>query len=301
MESVLTEESGITTTTTTNNNTASESKKSLPHPGKFEDINRVAQEVLSTGESFDGFKCEIQGLGMKQFQFSHSFHLGSSEEIPKYALTTVYMDEKTAVAKIDSEGKVFARFASQFTNNLSYMSTINVGKELQPMFAGEVDYKRRTATASAKYDMQGNLTVNILQQLTKRISAGLEYLNVKQQGVSLYTGAARYNLPGGHSYALTVNNYAQLGAFYSFKKSNLELASQLEFAPSQSGNWQSKLSAGMRYYFRKQIFKLRVDTEGTVLGMYEENLTPQVKVCFCSTLNYFSSDFKFGIGLQLSR
>ncbi|EFA80126.1 translocase of outer mitochondrial membrane [Heterostelium album PN500] len=275
----------------------------LPYPGKFEDINRIASEVLSPQDAFDGFKCEVSGMSSNQFQFSHAFHMGQSEETPKYALTTVFSDETnppTAIGKVDSDGKVFGRFITATLGGRMFISgTVNINKDFQTYLGGEIEHKHPTQNIVVKYDANNTFAAGYIRSITKRWAGGLEITRSPAQRLFMYTLGVRYNR-GPNSYVFTANNYAQAAMTYSFKKANAELATELQMMLGQTG-LASKLSVGLRYGFTQQVFKIRADTEGTVVGMYEEKLTPSFRISFCSTLNYFTNDFKFGIGLSISR
>jgi len=56
----------------------------LEYPGKYEEVNREAKEVLGTHDVFDGFHVDIQRGLSPNFSVTHSFALGSQTEPPTY-------------------------------------------------------------------------------------------------------------------------------------------------------------------------------------------------------------------------
>jgi len=63
----------------------------LPHPGKYEDINKEAKSALGTNDIFDGIHFDIQRGLSQNFSCSHSFALGSQSEPPSYNFGTSWV------------------------------------------------------------------------------------------------------------------------------------------------------------------------------------------------------------------
>ncbi|EGG15993.1 translocase of outer mitochondrial membrane [Cavenderia fasciculata] len=270
-------------------------------PGKFDDMARASQDVLSNNEAFDGMRLEYQGA-IGNVQTSNTFHLGSSEEAPPYALTTVFSrGNATVVAKYDSDVKLFARsiYSSNiFTNTF----TFQINKEKNIYLGGDAEFSIRSTNLYFKYDTNRTFTANIFQALQKKWAVGLEYANIPSQQAEFYSAGVRWKKGKGETYSFNISNITGFGLNYSRRQNNLELATEFAVSPHpHTGALMSKTVFGARYAFHASLFKIRADTDGSIIGMYEEILGGFARLCFCAHLNYFTNDYKIGLGIQISK
>ncbi|KYQ88198.1 hypothetical protein DLAC_10884 [Tieghemostelium lacteum] len=273
----------------------------LPYPGKYDDLGSTGKEILSD-DSFEGFRTELTCNHSEKYNSSHIFHLFTprgENTSPHYLYNIFYNSDNTfCFARIDNERKLFCKFGhSLFNKKLNLHFVAHMPKDLTANASIEADYKLPFASLGFKADKTFTRSFSVLTSLPKNFSFGYEYTIVPEQQFEVQHFALRYQ-KNALSYLATINTSQQLNLSCTYKKNNLEAVSDFMVGPVQVGVLGTQFGAGFKYFFKNNILRLKGDSTGHIVGTYEEGITNFMKISYSASINYLTSEYKFGIGLS---
>jgi mitochondrial import receptor subunit TOM40 len=293
-------------------------KPKRTYPGKFSDMNAMAQMVLRP-DVFDGCKFEIAKGFSEKFAVTHTLMLGSSMLPPPsgrmYQFGTRYTPTRESMLMgrlnpTDGAVKVIA------VGPVTQSTTMQVNCDLNRRDAAEPIPSSGVANLSYKgsdYSMgfqaqavEGEDIVtkfSYLQSLTSRIVAGAEGTYFSGKGVAHVTLGARY---ADADSAISANYSLQQGSanhkyechYMKQVDQKVSLAASCSAVPK---NNSATVSLG--YVFNLQTAKVsaKMDSKWQMHATLEEHIAPGFSLLFSGMLDHSKEVYKFGLGLQVGQ
>eukprot|EP01113_Clastostelium_recurvatum_P023994 TRINITY_DN2862_c0_g1_i1.p1 TRINITY_DN2862_c0_g1~~TRINITY_DN2862_c0_g1_i1.p1 ORF type:complete len:368 (-),score=76.19 TRINITY_DN2862_c0_g1_i1:137-1111(-) len=283
----------------------------LPHPGKFEEINREAKEVLGNVEFFDGLKLESSRGLSENFAVTQIVTLAGAENQQNYLFNATVQNNKfMCLGRYDTEGRVMGRLGYSPTPSLSLSAVLQQqrtppeeqipgGADFLGNATFEADYTGADNSAQFKADPTGLMAFSYMQSILPRVSAGTEVIHIPGQ-INLMSAGIRYS-SARSIFSLTGNNMLNATASYTFKpeKTKAEFCTELSVLPGQE-RWESLWSGGFRYEMKTSRFKAFVNSQGNVGSLLEEQINNFLRVTMCADMDYKKKVYKFGFGLTIA-
>jgi len=293
----------------------------FPNPGFYEHAPLEVKAITSL-DTFDGFRCDINKQLSPFMAVVHSFWLGTSmipERNKTYTFVTqVAGDNGLFMARVDPERKtVDGKIHTSVLNPATTLKvSIAVSEEgQQDQLLTELDINGDTWTGNLKYGSMGGgslLGCNYLQNVTRTIALGGEGMYIASNQAMLTSYLAKYSssnlTPDAKPSPSTcmVANYSpaqgQLSLLYKrvVTPNRVTLGAELTCFPMMSP--ESTVSFGAEFQLLRSKMNLSVDGNGKVSSLLEAKLgtmhgSPSLN--FSGELDYAKDTMKFGYGITL--
>lgn len=293
--------------------------KTFPNPGFIEHAP-MEVKALTSLDSFDGFRCDINKQLSPFMAVVHSFWLGTSmipERNKTYTFVTqVVKDSGLFMARVDPErrtvdGKIHTNLLHPATTLKVTVGASEEGQQDQLMT--ELDINGDTWTGNLKYGSMGGGTLlgcNYLQSVTPTIAIGGEGMYIASNQAMVTSYLARYSssnlTPEPSSSTCMIANYSpaqgQLGLLYKrvVTPHRVTLGAELTCFPMVSP--ESTVSFGAEFQLLRSKMNVTVDGSGKVCSVLEAKLgtmhgSPSLN--FSGELDYVKDSMKFGYGITI--
>jgi len=271
--------------------------------GKFEDLSKEAKNVLSTTDTFDGFRFEVNKVLVdekdRSFQISHAISMGSAIDPPAYNFApNVLYDKITMLSgRIDTEGQLMARWQQEVGDDTTFRLSGQASNEPHSSIAHlEMDHKGDGWFGTFKWGFPGAYVLSYMQYITPNLSLGLDTVYHHKQGISLLTLGGRYETPKSITSALISPTGHVMAAFDRKITERINFASELNMAvPTLDANF----ALGFEYTLRTSHIKARMDTNMKVHCVLEEMLNQNTRFCVSAELDHSKKTYRFGIGVMM--
>eukprot|EP00474_Spongospora_subterranea_P009401 CRZ09859.1 hypothetical protein [Spongospora subterranea] len=285
----------------------SQTAVALPSPGRMDDINREASDVLQV-PTYDGVRVEyhkpVVQSADKTMTYSHllwlgpqHLHGGSSYEFA----TQLQLGNVTLMSQLDTNGILNGRYHHQFGSSLLTKLQFAVApssKRQVDMVLGEVDYVDSDFSANLKVSHDGMIVASYLQSITPTISTGVECLVQTSELVAHSRYVARYDSKlGGDNVNVSLLDQGTVHVSYAHRVSpRLTLASEFKFDPNTR---ESNAKVGWKWSLRQSQLRATIDTNGVVCASMDEAITPIIRLSLNGEIDHSSQQYKFGMGVSV--
>ncbi|KAN0036596.1 hypothetical protein ACTFIV_001898 [Dictyostelium citrinum] len=278
--------------------------KTLPYPGKAEDISGEIKGLVND-DIYEGAKVDVTFKISPFFETLHQLNVYTPNEnsrTPKYSNQNIYSKDSTLLfGKIDSERRLFGRFDQGFYNNSIRVSLTNMmDRSFKNNLAGELEFKFPFMNFCLKADTENSRGFSFISSLSKKLSIGFENSYLFHHGQSLKQIQFFVNNPLS-TWSLMLSNTAQIESSYVYRQKNLHVGTDFILGVSQEGKIVTEYSFGVRYALQQSLLKFRADSHGSIFGSYDQMVNDFTKFNICGSLNYFTQDYKFGLGLTFQK
>jgi len=278
-------------------------RRTLPNPGKFEEIQKEPRSIFLANEIFDGAKFEInRTIGQSEkhgFTTIHSFTLGSKEEPPAYTFGTTYATDQIFLnGRIGTDRKLTSRYHNQFTPNLGmkFMAQVSPSDQEPSGWTTDIDYKGGDYYASLKVGLPLVLGLSYMQSVTPKLSLGFEGVYQNNYRFSTVSFGARYEGKDFIVSAITTNDLDLDITYTKNVNEKVALCTELVYSNIKKG---TSASVGFDYKLTQANFRGTIESNGRVLAMLEEKLNPNIRFILCGELDHVKKDYNFGVGLTV--
>jgi len=278
-------------------------RRTLPNPGKFEEIQKEPRSIFLANEIFDGAKFEInKAVGQSEkhgFSTIHSFTLGAKEEGPAYNFGTTYATDQIFLnSRMGTDQKLTSRYHHQFTPNLGlkFMAQVSPSDQEPAGWTSDIDYKGGDYYASAKVGLPLVLGLSYMQSITPKLSFGFEGLYQNNYSYSTVFFGARYEGKDFIAAATTTNDLDLDLTYTKNVNEKVALCTELIYSNMKKG---TSAAVGFDYKLAQANYRGTIESNGRVLAMLEEKLNPNIRFILCAELNHVKNDYNFGVGLTI--
>jgi hypothetical protein len=298
--------------------------RELPNPGKLEECQKEAKDCLQA-EAFGGAKVDlsftpVQKMPLKVMGFQIGTHMDPTmfrDGAEVTYLVNVQRGKTTMVGRLDNKFNLFGRAATNITDNCQYVHTIQVGPE-DTYLQCDVHYDGKDYTSGAKYVKQPGSKhvtgVNYFQSVTPNAALGIELVHTVGSSTAMVFSGRYAHLfnkkKEGDVYTLSVDSRGAATGNYTRKlNDNVSLCSELTLTNPVRGantmgfnhmlNGDATAQIGARYSYNGFRYQGSLKTTGDVVSCLDVAMAPILLLRFSGTLNHFTNDSKFGIGLSM--
>jgi len=281
--------------------------KSQEPPVKFDDLAREAKHILSTQDTFDGFKFEMnKGVFERandQFAVSHIISMGSTQEPPSYSFCPrILYKGLIMTGKWDTNYTVFGTVAHDVSSlGLLYRLTAqSTPGGQQDGLQGEVEWKGSSWNASAAYTTAHKMIIlGYTQNITNRFSAGIQYTRFGEERFGFFAGGFRFDYPNW-IFSSTLNLGAGLQASYVRKATERSnFATEVTLGFGEKG-FNSVVACGFDFGFHMSHIKARVDSDLKVHCVLEEAMSQTAKISLSGEFDHKKKNYRFGLSFSLN-
>ena len=307
----------------------------VPNPGPYEQAS-IPSKRLTSIDTHDGFRCEIQKQLSPYMVAIHSFWLGTSLPDGRnktYSFVSQVADEEgLLMLNLDPEKKtVNGRIHRALLGGLA-MGKVHGGVSPDgsaDQILGEVDFGGLTWSGNLKYGSMGGGCVyglNYYQGITEKLALGGEAMYIAANGnmMSSYTVKYECDAPGGNDANDSIAAAAATTTSFDSKPSSwfcgqlhpaqgmlnlnykrvvtpnrVTLGAELQMAASL----ESQVTFGAEFDLSKSKFAVAVDGSGKLQSNLEAALgmAPESpKLNFNAEVDFAKDSMKFGYGLNIS-
>ncbi|KAK5578056.1 hypothetical protein RB653_003007 [Dictyostelium firmibasis] len=278
--------------------------KTLPYPGKAEEIISEVKGLIND-DIYEGGKVDFNFKISPFFDTTHSFNVYTPNEnsrTPKYSNQYMFSKDSTLLyAKVDSERRILGRFDQAFYNNSIRVSLSNMmDKTLKSNLASELEFRFPFMNLCFKADSENTKGFSFITSITKKFTFGIEHTYLGNHGQSINQLQFFVNNPKS-TFSFIMGNTGQIESSYVYRHKNLHIGTDLVMGITQEAKIMSEYSFGARYAFQQSLLKFRADSNGSIFGSYDQLINQITKINISASLNYFTQDYKFGLGLNLQK
>jgi len=275
----------------------------LPQPGKYDELQSTSRELMGgASDMFEGFKLDISKGLSENMSCMHSFTMSNDQNVQKYsfALQGVPNPVTMVMGRIDSDWNVMGKWQHSVSPRLLWRLSGQASREAQNSGGGfEVEYGGWDWYGTFQWNTPGLYRATYCQSLTQALAAGGELAYHHKQGMSVMTGAMRYEIRNGGiiSALAALPNALQLSYFQEI---NPRLEFAVEWLASMSQGFDSKLDFAYSARFRGGEVRVHVDSNYVGHSGFSYNVAEEGPlVNFFAELDLKKKKYGFGIGVQM--
>lgn len=275
-------------------------------PVPYEEIQREAFMALKP-ELFDGFRFDLNKVFGEKFALNHSLSMGSLEipsqgadviKVPtsSYEFGASFVDPKVMlIGRISQDGRLNARVKYDLPSG--FCLKINAQLTNEPHYSqgmGTLDYKGKDSRSQFQFGNNGFFGGNYIQSVTKNLSLGTEAFWLGEQRKSGVGFLARYDTKK----MVATGQIASTGVIsLSYVQ---KVSDKVSLATDFMYNHMSRdvtASVGYDYILRQSRLRGKLDTNGVVSSLLEEQMAPGLNFILSAEVDHWKKDYKFGFGL----
>lgn len=269
-------------------------------------------------ETFAGAKVEVGiapiQMPTKNMQFLFGSHMDSSsfqDGSESSFMINVMNDSTVMIGKIDTHLGLFGRANFNITDNISGSYVMQFAPQ-ETIAVMDLDYSGKDFTSRAKYmhSSQGEtLSANYLQSITPYTALGIEAMHtIDQNTILALTGRYAYfwnKKKAGDIATLQLDERCILTTNYTHKvDDHLSYATELVVVPPRvmaDGLFipDTILQVGARWQHATFRFQCSQKSNGELTSVLDSMLAPGMQMQLSGTLNHFTHESKFGVGLRV--
>ncbi|XP_043270412.1 mitochondrial import receptor subunit TOM40 homolog 1-like [Venturia canescens] len=285
------------------------------NPGSFQDIHKKVKDLYP--HNFEGGKLSINRLLSNHFRIAHSIVL--SPITPSGYKFGAFYEGTTMIGKKERYPSLGCTIMPNGNQTIQFMHTLGcryrvkfnaqIADKKYRACASELEYRSDNCTMSVSLKnpdfmkVNGTLALYFLQAVSSGLALGVEIACLRDDEIegqrTIISGAARYST-GPFTVSTTLGKAGLHVCCHRRASEQLQLGAELEV------NLRSHESQGTLVY---QIhvpkadftFKGMLDSECTVSGVFEKNLSSIFKssLLLSGALNHSKGQFRVGIGLNV--
>jgi len=275
------------------------------NPGKLEDSSMIISNIIQPspleGANFDVIHhVPINNQSTAQLQITHAV-AGVGTEKPAYSLTAQYESNMVScVSRWSSEGLALARFFLPIRSGLLTTSIQSGRGQIPSVFNISAEQSGKSWTGGFKFEFPANLEFSFFQGLTKVFAAGINASVSPNKPMNAVGVLFKYQPRDNRSVytlRLTPGNYAASAFFNPIP--GIQFATEAGYGLTPQGP-QAVLNSGVALQYLWSNWRGTLDDKLQLNTMYEENLTPMIKISVSMTNDLSKGDVKFGLGMSFS-
>lgn len=280
----------------------------------FENLNKE-YKYITTQDTFDGFRFEIDKNVNKYLQSTHSLFLGTTLREIGYlyqfgANFTNADNSLLMISRINIDGSVNGRLCKKVTDEIDFKFNFNTyaKKDTRNTYETSIEVNKPIYTYSLKTVWQGTWIFNAsyTQLLTQKLQAGVDLTYISANCASIGSLGLRYNhnnnvitmqatrQPNFKSPELMLTQAHAYKIQYAKKISDrLSLATELEITPEAE---ESAMRLGWDYSFRHAKVQGTIDTSGKI-SVFTQDFSG---FGISGFIDYLNNEYKFGFMMHIS-
>lgn len=280
----------------------------------FENLNKE-YKYITTQDTFDGFRFEIDKNVNKYLQSTHSLFLGTSLRDIGYlyqfgANFTNADSSLLMISRINIDGTVNGRLCKKVTDEIDFKFNFNTfaRKDTINTYETSIEVNKPIYAYSVKTVWQGTWIFNAsyTQLLTQKLQAGVDLTYISANCASIGSMGLRYNhnnnvitmqatrQPNFKAPELMLNQVHAYKIQYAKKISDrLSLATELEITPETE---ESAMRVGWDYSFRHAKVQGTIDTSGKI-SVFTQDFSG---FGISGFIDYLNNEYKFGFMMHIS-
>lgn len=280
----------------------------------FENLNKE-YKYITTQDTFDGFRFEIDKNVNKYLQSTHSLFLGTSLRDIGYlyqfgANFTNADSSLLMISRINIDGTVNGRLCKKLTDEIDCKFNFNTfaRKDTINTYETSIEVNKPIYAYSVKTVWQGTWIFNAsyTQLLTQKLQAGVDLTYIAANCASIGSLGLRYNhnnnvitmqatrQPNFKAPELMLNQVHAYKIQYAKKISDrLSLATELEITPETE---ESAMRLGWDYSFRHAKVQGTIDTSGKI-SVFTQDFSG---FGISGFIDYLNNEYKFGFMMHIS-
>jgi len=276
--------------------------RELPNPGRFEELKKEAQSVLSP-DVFEGARFEFNKTLSQKFALLHNVALAGGAP-GSYEFGAHYGDDRTLLAsRIDMQGRMNGRLNAQLSDALLLRLQAQVAPDSHGAnsFKADLDYKGGDFCAGGYFMGGGLLGGTYMQSVSQSLSLGVEGLyHTANRKYRAFGGAARcvWGAKGEHVATAKVGSLGSGNVELAYQRQVSEkvaLATELQYFHASG----AQFGLGYQFNLRNCVFKGLISSDTTCSAVLEEHIQPGINLVLSGSLNHKKNEHKFGCGLTI--
>ncbi|VWU50923.1 mitochondrial import receptor subunit TOM40, putative [Hepatocystis sp. ex Piliocolobus tephrosceles] len=279
----------------------------------YENLNKE-YKYITTQDTFDGFRFEVDKNINKYLQSSHTLILGTTLREVGYlyqfgANFTNIDNTLLMISRINIDGSVNGRFYKKFNNLFDYKFNFNTyaNNDTRNMYEMSLEVNKPTHTYNLKTIWQSAWIFNVSynQLLTKKLQAGVDLTYIASNSASIGSVGLRYNhknnvlvmqvvrQPNFKSPEFMLNQTHLYKIQYAKKISDrLSVGTELELTPETK---ESAMRLGWDYTFRHARVQGSIDTSGKI-SVFTQDYSG---LGISGYVDYPNNEYKFGFMVHI--
>jgi len=299
----------------------------LRNPGRFEDLNKEARNILEPKDNFDGLRVDWSRNVSQQFQIVHLLGFGSVMEDPNYGFAVTYARRKGHMlsgrwhpGKGAVQGRIHWPLVSSpnWGRVLVKATAMASGKPGMSQLSLETEYRGKDCTAQVKWHTGNIWELGYTQRIAPSLSVAVLGVYDHLPGRTELSGGLRYerkhkNFDSVWACSVPVPTKLQLNPFAGEGNGYLVgsctivgagrrkiWTAEMQFAkPEGHDRWETAFAAGYEYRFISSIVKAKIDSNWRCSCILQETLNPIMSLQFCSDMDYAQDKYRIGLGFSL--